>query len=112
MRYRPDDDRGGMRLRRRRRQVLRQFDGQVIPTQFGNVRVRVIVSNRKITDVQALQMPFDHQRSLEISQVVTPLLHDEVFQAQSVQIDSPSGAIFTSDAYQQSLQAALAQVRK
>ncbi len=101
-----------MRLRRRRRQVLRQFDGQVIPTQFGNVRVRVIVSNRKITDVQALQMPFDHQRSLEISQVVTPLLHDEVFQAQSAQIDSPSGATFTSDAYQQSLQAALAQVRK
>jgi uncharacterized protein with FMN-binding domain len=90
----------------------RRIDGQIIPTQFGDVQVRVILANGKITDVQPLQMPFQHQRSLEISQQAAPLLHDEVLQAQSAQIDLLSGATYTSDAYQRSLQAALDQVGK
>ena len=56
-------------------------------------------------------MPFDHQRSAEISQQAQPLLHDEVLQAQSAQINLLSGATYTSDAYQRSLQAALDQLR-
>jgi Uncharacterized protein conserved in bacteria len=71
----------------------------------------VILSNGKITDVQPLQMPFDRRRSEEITQIVTPMLHDEVLQAQSGQIDLISGATYTSDAYQRSLQAALDQSR-
>jgi uncharacterized protein with FMN-binding domain len=88
-----------------------QFDGPAIPTQFGDVQVRVILKNGRITDVQGLQMPFDHQRSAEISQQAQPLLHDEVLQAQSAQINLLSGATYTSDAYQRSLQAALDQLR-
>lgn len=88
-----------------------QVDGPAIPTQFGDIQVRVILSNGKITDVQPLQMPFDHRRSEEITQIVTPMLHDEVLQAQSGQIDLISGATYTSDAYQRSLQAALDQSR-
>ena len=38
-----------------------------------------------------------------------PILHDEALQAQSAQIDLVSGATYTSDAYAQSLQAALDQ---
>jgi uncharacterized protein with FMN-binding domain len=89
----------------------RQVDGPVVATQFGDVQVRVILRNGKITDVQALQMPFDRQHSLEISQAAAPILHDEVLQAQSAQIDLLSGATYTSSAYQQSLQAALDQSR-
>jgi uncharacterized protein with FMN-binding domain len=89
-----------------------QVDGPVISTQFGDVQVRVVLDNGRITDVQPLQMPFDRQHSQEITQAVTPLLHDEVLQAQSAQIDLLSGATYTSDAYQQSLQAALAKVGK
>ena len=81
----------------------------MISTQFGDVQVRVILGNGKITDVQPLQMPFDRRRSQEITQAAAPLLHDEVLQAQSAQIDLISGATYTSDAYQQSLQAALDQ---
>jgi uncharacterized protein with FMN-binding domain len=87
----------------------RQIDGQPVATQFGEVQVRVLLDNGKISDVQPLQMPFDHRRSLEISQQVAPLLHDEVLQAQSAQIDLVSGATYTSYAYRQSLQAALDQ---
>jgi len=35
------------------------------------------------------------------------MLHDEALQAQSAQIDTISGATYTSDAYAQSLQSAL-----
>jgi uncharacterized protein with FMN-binding domain len=90
----------------------RQLDGPVISTQYGDVQVRVILSNGKITDVQPLQMPFDRRRSQEISQAAAPLLHDEVLQAQSAQIDLISGATYSSDAYQRSLQAALDQNRQ
>jgi len=67
----------------------------------------VIISDGRIVDVQALQLPFDRQRSAYISQVAGPLLHDEALKAQSAQIDTISGATFTSDAYAQSLQSAL-----
>jgi len=90
---------------------VRQLDGPAIPTQFGDVQVRVIENGGRITDVQPLQMPFDHRRSEEITQTVTPMLHDEVLQAQNAQINLISGATYTSDAYQQSLQAALDQNR-
>jgi uncharacterized protein with FMN-binding domain len=90
----------------------KQVDGPVVPTQFGDIQVRVILDNGRITDIQPLQMPFDRQHSQEITQAVTPMLHDEVLRAQSAQIDLISGATYTSDAYQQSLQAALAQIGK
>jgi uncharacterized protein with FMN-binding domain len=83
------------------------YTGQDYPNQFGDVQVKVIVAGGRITDVQALQLPSDRARSAEISQAAGPLLHDEALQAQSAQIDLLSGATYTSDSYQQSLQSAL-----
>lgn len=85
------------------------YTGQDIQTQFGDVQVKVTISGGKITDVQAVQLPFDRPRSAEISQAVASPLHDEVLQAQSAQIDLLGGATFTSDAYAQSVQSALNQ---
>jgi uncharacterized protein with FMN-binding domain len=85
------------------------YTGQDVVTQFGDVQVKVTISGGQITDVQPLQMPFDRPRSAEISQFAGPQLHDEVLQAQSAQIDVLSGATYTSDAYAQSVQAALDQ---
>jgi len=86
-----------------------QFTGQDIQTRFGDVQVKITVSGGRITDIQPVLLPFDRQRSAEISQYAAPILHDEVLQAQTAQIDSLSGATYTSDAYAQSLQAALDQ---
>mgnify|MGYP001367934863 CR=1 FL=1 len=86
-----------------------QYTGQDFQNQFGDTQVKVTISGGRITDVQALQLPYDRQRSAEISQYAAPQLHDEVLQAQSAQIDSLSGATYTSDAYAQSVQAALDQ---
>ena len=85
------------------------YTGQDAPNQYGDVQVKVIISGGKITDVQALTLPSDRQRSAEISQQAGPLLHDEVVQAQSAQIDILSGATFTGDSYAQSVQSALDQ---
>ncbi len=85
--------------------------GQTIGTRFGDVQVQVRISGGRIVDIAALQLPFDHARSAEISQLVEPLLRQEALQAQSAQIDVVSGATYTSMAYAQSLQSALDQAR-
>jgi uncharacterized protein with FMN-binding domain len=87
-----------------------RVDGDVIGTRFGDVQVRVMESGGKIVDVKAIQLPFDRRRSLEISQFAEPILHSETLAAQSAQIDTVSGATYTSDAYRTSLQSALDRV--
>jgi uncharacterized protein with FMN-binding domain len=83
--------------------------GQVVQTRFGSVQVQVTIAAGKITDVTALQLPNDRQRSAEISGIVEPMLRSEALTAQSAQIDLVSGATYTSDGYAQSLQSALDQ---
>jgi uncharacterized protein with FMN-binding domain len=69
----------------------------------------VVLNGSRIVDVQAVQLPFDHPRSAEISRQAEPYLRQEVLQAQSANIDVVSGATFTSYSYAQSLQSALDQ---
>jgi len=71
--------------------------------------VQVIISNGRLTDVKALQLPFDRAQSAYISQVAGPMLRTEALQAQSARIDIISGATYTSDSYAQSLETALQQ---
>jgi uncharacterized protein with FMN-binding domain len=85
-----------------------QLTGSTIQTPFGYVQVQVTLQGGMITDVQTLQLP-SGGRSSEISQYAAPQLRSEVLQAQSAQVDSVSGATYTSQAYRQSLQAALDQ---
>jgi uncharacterized protein with FMN-binding domain len=87
--------------------VSGSFTGADVPNRFGDVQVRVVVSGGRITDVQAVQMPFDRQQSAYISQVAGPMLRSEVLQAQSAQIDIISGATYTSESYAQSVESAL-----
>ncbi|HVS44548.1 MAG TPA: FMN-binding protein [Candidatus Dormibacteraeota bacterium] len=83
----------------------------VFAGQYGDVEVRLTISGGRITDVVALRMPSDRARSAQISQYAGPQLRGEVLQAQSAQIDTVSGATYTSDAYAQSVQAALDQAK-
>jgi uncharacterized protein with FMN-binding domain len=87
----------------------RTVTGPIVSTRFGDVQVAVHITGRRVTDVQAPQLPYDRARSASISQYVAPVLRSEALAAQSAQIDTVSGATYTSDAYAQSLQAALAQ---
>jgi len=86
------------------------FTGDVIQTPYGDVQVAVVMKSGKITDVQALQLPFDRRLSQQISQASEPLLRSQVLRAQSAHISGVSGASYTSEGYFESLQSALAQV--
>jgi uncharacterized protein with FMN-binding domain len=85
------------------------FTGSDFPNRFGDVVVRVVISNGHITDVQAVQLPSDRARSAYISEVAGPMLRSEVLQAQSAGIDIISGATYTSQSYAQSVESALQQ---
>jgi uncharacterized protein with FMN-binding domain len=89
----------------------RTITGDTVSTQFGDVQVAVVFEGTRIVDVKPLQLPFDRPHSQAISNVAAPLLHDEVVQAQSAQIDTISDATYTSEAYAESVQSALDRAR-
>jgi uncharacterized protein with FMN-binding domain len=74
---------------------------------FGAVQVRVTLTNGKITAATAINYPNNDSRSSEISSYSIPVLSQEVLQAQGTSIAVVSGATYTSNAYAQSVQAAL-----
>ncbi|WP_329370243.1 FMN-binding protein [Streptomyces sp. NBC_01483] len=81
--------------------------GDTVQTRWGPVQVRITLKNGKITDVTAVSYPSDNPRDQEINSYALPQLRREALAAQSAQIDSVSGASYTSDGYKQSLQSAL-----
>jgi uncharacterized protein with FMN-binding domain len=85
------------------------YTGSVADAYYGNVQVQAIVQNGNIADVQFLQYPSDNGNSANISQRSMPLLKAEAISAQSATVDIISGATQTSQAFQQSLTAALNQ---
>jgi uncharacterized protein with FMN-binding domain len=74
---------------------------------FGFVQVQVTVQKGKILKVQAVNYPNGDPQSAEISQYSIPVLGQEVLKAQGTSIDVVSGATYTTQAYAQSVQAAL-----
>jgi uncharacterized protein with FMN-binding domain len=86
-----------------------QLTGNAVQTPFGTVQVQVTIQNGTITDVQA-QLPTGGGHTGQVSAYVGPQLRSEVLAAQSAQIDTISGATYTSEGYIQSLQSALSQV--
>ncbi|MEV6148729.1 FMN-binding protein [Nonomuraea sp. NPDC052129] len=85
----------------------RTVDGDAVDTRWGPVQVRISVSGGKISDVQVLQAPSENRRDVEINNRALPVLQEEALSAQSAQIDSVSGATYTSDGYTRSLQSAI-----
>jgi uncharacterized protein with FMN-binding domain len=83
-------------------------DGPSINTRWGPVQVEAIISSSgQICDVGAIRSPNSHGTSVRINQVALPILHRQVMQAQSVNINGVSGATITSEGYVESLQAIL-----
>jgi uncharacterized protein with FMN-binding domain len=87
--------------------TTRRVTGDPVDTQYGVVQVRVTVRGGRIVSIANLALPFDRNRSQEISSIAGPLLQREALKAQSARIDVVSGATYTSDGYAQSLQSAL-----
>jgi uncharacterized protein with FMN-binding domain len=87
------------------------YTGSVANAYYGNVQVQVSISGGKITNVQFLQYPNDNPNSQNINQQATPYLQQEAIQAQSANVNTITGATFTSQAFVQSLSSALNQAK-
>jgi uncharacterized protein with FMN-binding domain len=87
------------------------YTGSVADAYYGNVQVKAIISGGKLTGVTFLQYPNTHSTSVMINQQAMPYLQQEAVTAQSANVQIISGATFTSQAFQQSLQSALGQAK-
>ncbi|MDE2399680.1 MAG: FMN-binding protein [Patescibacteria group bacterium] len=85
------------------------YTGSVADATYGNVQVKAIISGGKITDVQFLDYPQDRQNSIRINSFAMPYLISEAITAQGSNVDTVSGASFTSAAFRESLASALSQ---
>jgi uncharacterized protein with FMN-binding domain len=88
------------------------FTGPAVEMEYGPVQVAIYLQGGKIEDIKALQYPVDRPRSQFINSQAIPLLRSEVLQAHSANINLISGATFTSEAFESSLQAAIKQEQK
>ena len=81
--------------------------GAAWPTIYGPVQVRVTVKDGKVTAVTATEYPEETPRDSQINSYAIPQLNSEALAAGSANIDSVSGATYTSQGYLGSLQSAL-----
>ena len=86
--------------------ATKSYSGSSVSTRYGVVRVVISVSGRRVVNVSAT-LPTDRPRSTFINSKAGPILRAEALKAQSANILKVSGATVTSQAYEQSLQAAL-----
>ncbi|KUO12782.1 FMN-binding protein [Streptomyces sp. DSM 15324] len=80
------------------------FTGTTVTTEKGDVQVQVTYDGGRIAAVKMLKQPNHPQTTAAVPKLVA-----ETLRAQSADIDTVSGATITSDAYKESLQAAIDQ---
>jgi uncharacterized protein with FMN-binding domain len=83
------------------------FLGSSVQTRYGPVQIKITYAGGRVTGVVAVQLPSGRSRDAEINNYAVPILESETLSAQSANINSVSGATYTSDGYVQSLQSAL-----
>jgi len=85
------------------------YTGDAVTNRYGVVQVEVTVSGGQITDVEFAQLTGYDGKSQQINSYAGPQLLAETLQNQNGDVDTVSGATYTSDSYAQSLQSALDQ---
>lgn len=85
------------------------YIGPSVSAYYGLVQVQATVQSGRLANVQFLQYPSDRRTSQQINSIVMPYLTQEALKAQSAYVNVISGATLTSEAFAQSLNAALKQ---
>jgi uncharacterized protein with FMN-binding domain len=86
---------------------VKTVTGDAADTRYGPVQVKITVTHGKITAAEAVDYPVNDPRDQEINSYAIPQLNSEALAASSAQIDTISGATYTSEGYIASLQSAL-----
>ncbi len=89
------------------KRAARTFTGSLATDQYGQLQVKLSVKNGRITKIGFTTFVANDGHSAQIDQSAAPVLIRETIAAQSAHIQGVSGATYTSNAYQQSLQAAI-----
>lgn len=87
------------------------FDGDSVQTKYGPVQVQAQIQDGTLVAVAVVQYPDSDGKSVRINQRALPELQSEALTAQSAQVDTVSGATYTSNAYVHSLQSAIDEAR-
>ena len=83
-------------------------NGQSFTNKFGPVQVQATFApDGTLISVDALQVPTADGKSVRINNYAVPRLNSEGLTAQNADVDTISGATYTSDGYRQSLQSAI-----
>ena len=88
--------------------ATRTATGPSVNYRYGTLSVQVTVSGKSITNVAIASISDSgSNRSQTIDEYAIPILEQETLQAQSANIQSVSGASYTSAGFAESLQSAL-----
>lgn len=82
-------------------------NGSAVDTRYGLVQVQLVVKSGRIVKAIAIDYPQANGRDRQINAYAIPELQAETLAAQSANIDTISGATYTSEGYLKSLQSAL-----
>ena len=80
--------------------------GPLVATRYGPVQVQVVVTGRRLVSADAVRLPDGDGESRSINRHAGPALARQALATQG-QVDTVSGATWTSNGYRRSLQAAL-----
>ncbi|MFD7613123.1 FMN-binding protein [Streptomyces sp. NPDC059828] len=81
--------------------------GDEAQTQYGPVQVKLTMNGGRITAAEAVKAPDTDPNSRKIAANAIPQLNKATVATQSAQIDTVSGATYTSQGYAESLQSAI-----
>ena len=88
------------------------YIGKSTTTAWGDVQLKIKITNNKITQITILKYPNTHSHSVALNQRVLPIYRQEAIKSQSANIQQVSGATETWKGFTGSLQNALIQARK
>lgn len=83
------------------------YVGRMEDAYYGEIQVAAIIQSGKIENVKFLSYPQNRGNSRIINNYAMPYLRAEAIQAQSANVDTISGATFSSGAFRKSLSSAL-----
>jgi uncharacterized protein with FMN-binding domain len=83
-------------------------NGASVRNRYGNVQVQAtFAADGTLTNVDVLEAPSRDGQSVQINNYAVPRLNSEALTAQSANVNTISGATYTSMGYAQSLQSAI-----
>ena len=85
------------------------YTGDSSDAYYGNVQVQAVIKNGALSNIVVLDYPQDRSTSVAKNTRAMPILVSEAIQAQSANVNTVSGATYSSGAFKQSLSSALSQ---